>query len=232
MLGFESHSRYPSVTRIHAQLQGGDSVIYHADASAGERTAIALHVASDLMRYLKRPTAARLSRLTLFNYFETCIVSKTTNEPKPTSAPAGQWLGQYGKTVTVKTTEHVRRIHFKSPAVGDPSYLRLLLHKFPARSFTELRTVHPDNGPCTVYPTFHDAARAPGLVTGDEEYIICMPGAILFQTANLLRSLLVTLILHGGPAAKLWHEIQDDIIREFPHVYGQSTGSCSSLARD
>lgn len=122
MLGCESHSRYPSVTRIHAQLQGGtiNSVLCHAHASAGERTVIALHVASDLMRYLKRHTAARFSRLTLFTYFETYIVTEKQNDPNPTSAPAGQWLGQYGKIVTVKTTDHVRRIHFKSPAVGDP----------------------------------------------------------------------------------------------------------------
>ena len=33
--------------------------------------------------------------------------------------------------------------------------------------------------------------------------------AVLFQTADLLRRLLVTLILDGGPAAKLWRDFQD-----------------------
>ena len=65
-----------------------------------------------------------------------------------------------------------------------------------------------------LYPTFHDAARARGLVTGDQEYSICMEEAVLFQTADLLRGLLVTLILDGGPVPKLWRDCQEDLIAD------------------
>lgn len=61
--------------------------------------------------------------------------------------------------------------------------------------------MHSYLGPPVVYEFYHDAARARGLVTGDEEYFICMQEAILFQTASLLRGLLLTIILDGGPAA-------------------------------
>ena len=66
-----------------------------------------------------------------------------------------------------------------------------------------------------MHDTFHDAARARGLVTGDEEYFICMQEATLLQTANLLRGLLVTLIIDGAPAAKLWQDFKDDLVEDF-----------------
>lgn len=191
MLGFESNSRYPSVTRVHAHLEEENNVLYPAEASAEERAAIARGAASDLMRYLRRKTAARFTGLTLLSYFETSIVTKKQKDDRiPTNAPRGKWVDQYGNIVCRRTTEHVCGIHFKSPAVGDVFYLRLLLHKIPARSFVQLRTVHSNLGPPIVYDSYHDAARARGLVTGDEEYFICMQEAILFQTANLLRGLL------------------------------------------
>ena len=121
-------------------------------------------------------------------------------------------LDQYGNIVSTRTTEHVCRIHSKNPAVGDVFYLRLLLHKISARTFTELWTVHPDIGQPVVYSNFHDATRARGLITGDEEYFICMQEAVVSQTANLIRGLLVTLILDGGPAPKRWHDFLDDLI--------------------
>ena len=142
MLGFDTQSRYPSVTRVHAHLEQENNVIYPAEASAEERAAIANSTASDLMHYLKRPIAACFNDLTLLDYFETYIITKNEKDDlTPSSAPTGKWLDQCGNIVSARTTEHVCRIHFKSPAVGDVFYLRLLLHKIPARSFTELRPV-------------------------------------------------------------------------------------------
>ena len=222
MLGFESQSRYPSVTRVHAHLENENSVVYPAEASAEECAAIASNTTSDLMHYLERPTAACFSRLTLLDYFESYLITKKKkDDPCPSTAPVGKWLDQNGNIVSARTTEHVCRVHFKSPAVGDLFHLRLLLHKIPARSFTELRTVQPDIGPPVLHPSFHDAARARGLVTGDQEYFICMQEAICFQTGYLLRGLLVTPIPDGGPAPKLRHDFQDDLIE----------GLCMSMTR-
>ena len=67
----------------------------------------------------------------------------------------------------------------------------------------------------TEYLTFHDAARARGLITGDEEYTMCMEEASFFQVGGQLRALFVTLILDGAPAPKIWREFKDHLIEDF-----------------
>ena len=214
MLGFDPQNRYPSVIRVHAHLENENSALYPAEASAEERAAIASNTTPDLMHYVERPTAACFSGLTCLTSNPTLLPRKKKDDPCPSSAPAGKWLDQHGNIVSARTTERVCRIHFESPAVGDLFYLRLLLHKIPARPFTELRTVQPDIGPPVLHLSFHDAARARGLITGDEEYSICMQEAIGFETGYFLRGLLITLILNGGPAPKLWHHFQNDLIED------------------
>ena len=95
----------------------------------------------------------------------------------PASAPPGRWLDQYGNIVSscAPSIQRACRIQFQNSTQGDLFYLRLLLHHIPARSFEVLRTVD-----LTVHNSFHDAARARGLVTGDEEYFICMEEASIF----------------------------------------------------
>ena len=78
-----------------------------------------------------------------------------------------------------------------------------------------MRTVQSDIGPSIAHPNIHDTAGTRGLVTGDEEYFVFMQGAVLFQTANLLLRLIGdTVILDGGPAPKLWHDLQDDQVED------------------
>ena len=76
MLGFETNSRYPAVTRAHAHLEQENSILYPGIASTEERAAIATSFVSDLTRYLKRPTAASFTGLTLLDYFGTHIITK------------------------------------------------------------------------------------------------------------------------------------------------------------
>lgn len=89
------------------------------------------------------------------------------------------------------------------------------MHSIPGRSFNDLRLVTQPNLNSIQHATFHDAARARGLVTGDEEYTICMEEAASFQVASQLRSLFVTLILDGGSAPKVWSEFQANLIEDF-----------------
>ena len=76
MLGFETNSRYPALTLVHAHLEKEKNILYPADASAEERAAIANSSASDLMRYLKRPTAASFTGLALLDNFELTLPRK------------------------------------------------------------------------------------------------------------------------------------------------------------
>ena len=215
MLGYEMMSRDPAVTAVHAHLEGEHNAMYPSNATDEFRRQCANDAVSDLMRYIKRPLDHIFNPLTLLDYFESYTITKKKDDPIPSSAPPGKWLDSYGNTISERKTSHVCRIQFQSPAVGDLFYLRLILHKRSGRFFSDLLTVISSSNVPTVYPTFHDAARAQGLVTGQEEYFICMEEAITFEMPSQLRGLFVTLILDGGPAPKLWNDYKEHPIEDF-----------------
>lgn len=167
------------------------------------------------MRCLDRPPNTQFDGLSLLDYFELyAITKKKKGQPVPTAAPPGKWLDAHGNVVSRRTTSHVCRLKFQNPAVGDLYYLRLILHKVAGRSFEELRTVTTRLGVVVEHPTFHDAARARGLISGQDEYFICMEEAATLHMPQQLRGLLVTLILDGGPAPKLWADYVDFFIED------------------
>lgn len=209
-------SRFPAVTKVHAHLEGEQYVTYPADATPEMRLQIAENSPSSLMIYFKRPLDSTFNALTLLDYYEQYTITKPKkDQPPPTSAPPGKYLDSYNNIISTRSenNQHVCRIVFQSPAVGDLFYLRLLLHTIPGRSFSDLRLVPQSDSHPFEHATFHDAARARGLVTGDEEYTICMEEAASFQVASQLRALFVTLILDGGSAPKLW--FQPNLIEDF-----------------
>lgn len=216
MLGYEMISRSPAVTVVHTHLQNEHNIMYPSNATDDERRECADDSVSDLMRYLQRLPLEMFDNLTLLVYFETYTITKKKKEdPIPLSAPPGKWLDSYGNVVSARRSSHVCQIQFQSPAVGDLFYLRLILHKKPGRSFTELRTATPPSGIPTEYPTFHDAARTQGFVTGQEEFFISMEEAVNLEMPSQLRGLFVTLILNGGPAPKMWYDYKDHLIEDF-----------------
>lgn len=231
MLGYEMMSRDPAVTVVHAHLEGENNVMYPSNATDEIRRQCAEDAVSDLMRYFKRPLDDLFNNLTLLDYFELYTIAKKKNDdPIPSSAPPGKWLDSYGNTISTRRKSHVCRIKFASPAVGDLFYLRLILHKRSGRSYADLRTVTAPSGVSTEHPTFHDAARAQGLITGQEEYFICMEEAITFEMPSQLRGLFVTLILDGGPAPKLWNDYKEHLIEDFTRTL-DNTDACDEALR-
>lgn len=183
------------------------------------------------MRYFKRPLNDMFNDLTLLDYFELyTITKKKKDDPTPTSAPPGKWLDCYGNTISRRNKSNVCRIKFQSPAVGDLSYLRLILHKRAGRTYAALRTVTSPSRGVTVHDTFHHAARAQGLMTGQEEYFICMEEAITFEMPSQLRGLFLTLILDGGPAPKLWNDYKAHLIEDFTSTL-DNTDACQEALR-
>lgn len=217
LLGFNTLDRNPAVTKIHAHLEGEQYVLFSASASQEERLAITNSTHSPLMEYFARPRHDCFHNLTILDYYEQYTVTRPKKDAQPlTVAPPGKFLDAYNNVVSRRRDNslHVCRIVFQNAAVGDMFYLRLLLHKLPGRSFEEMRTVPCAQNGQVIHQTFHDAARARGFITGDEEYSICMEEASTFQVGSELRALFVTLILDGAPAPKLWSEFRDGLIED------------------
>lgn len=216
MFGYDMMARSPSVTTIHAHLHGENNVMYPSDATEEVRRQCAAEAVSDLMRHFQRPSDDIFNPLIVLDYFETYTITKKKKDDLiPSSPPPGKWLDSYGNIVSARKSSHVCRIKFQSPAVGDLFYLRLILHSTPGRSYTDLRTAAPPSGIPTEYASFHDAARARGLVSRQEDFFICMDEAITFEMPSQLRGLFVILILDGGPAPKLWHDYKEHLIEDF-----------------
>ena len=174
-LGSAMLNRTQAITLIYARLEGEKNVMYLINATLQERLDSANASASMLKIYFERPENVFFLPLQSLLLRILHHPKKEKDCPIYTHAPHGKWLDKYGN-VSRRTSEntHACRIGFQSPAIGDLFYLRLLLHNSPARYFTELRTIDdPRHGP-TEHPTFRSAATARGLVSGDEEYSICM----------------------------------------------------------
>ena len=217
LLGFQMIDRNPAVTKLHAHLEGEQYVLFPSNATQAQRLEITNRTHSPLMEYCARPAHECFDDLTLLDYYEQYTVTRQKKDaPSFTVAPPGKFLDSYNNVVPRRRDNsiHVCRIVFQSAAVGDLFYLRLLLHKIPGRSFQEMRTVPCPNNGDFIHPTFHDAARARGFITGDEEYSICMEEASNFQVGSELRALFVTLILDGAPAPKLWSEFKESLIED------------------
>ena len=230
LLGFDLLNRAPAVTLLFAHLEGENHVVFTPTDTHEQRQHIAEEAVSDLMRYFKRPIPSIFTPLSMLDYYESYVVTKKKKDhPIPSAPPPGSWLDGYGNVVSERQSPHVCRIKFQTPAVGDLFYLRLLLHKWFGRSFLELRTVRNPEGQPIQHPTFHDAARARGLISGEEEYFICMEEAISFQMPHQLRGLFVTLILDGGPAPKLWTDYQDDLIEDLTRRFDREEASQEAL---
>eukprot|EP00666_Eupelagonemidae_sp_cell4sb_P018016 gene18016-biopygen27591 len=106
---------------------------------------------------------------------------------------------------------HLFRIYMAVPSDGERFYLRMLLRRRPARSYTELRTVHTKDGktynaagPAVVMPTFEAACRALGYCEDDDGSTHAMQEAYdLGYTPRRLLSLFMILYLNGAPPSRL-----------------------------
>ncbi len=98
----------------------------------------------------------------------------------------------------------IARMHWISPAKTELFYLRMLLSRFPANSYSDLLFYNGQE-----FSTFQEAAKARGLVDDENEYKEAINEASTFQTGNGLRQLLVCLIVSGAPAKVLWDDFKE-----------------------
>jgi hypothetical protein len=90
----------------------------------------------------------------------------------------------------------------------------MLLTKFAARSYEELRTVSG-----VLHDTYQQAARALGLATGDQEYLDALDEASAFLTGAGLRHLFTSIIVgeEKPPVRYIWDERHELLAEDYLH---------------
>lgn len=198
---FDTHDRFPTVTRLQIHLENDHVVAFRPNESAEV--------------VLQRAAG---KRTTLTAFFEANTDSGPFGEEarKYTYQEFPQfftWKQEQQQWALRQQGFSLGRIYFVSPTVGEQFYLRLLLTivKGP-RSFNDLKCY---NDEC--FGTFQEACIARGLLENDGEWDQCVREASDMQTGLQLRYLFATLLRHcitRNPTT-LWnryrHKICDDL---------------------
>ena len=237
MFGFHTNERFPSVELLYVHHEGEQPVIHDEANEPEKRQAAANNAVSDLMRYFGRPVDPRCSSLTYREYYENFSIEKnkrTSKRSRPTEpdtdddnteqTTAPFLRDRYGNYVYLKTKQSVSRLQYLSPDQGDIWFLRLLLLKRPANTFTQLKSINN-----VEYESYERCARELGLVHDVDEYTICIQEAMEFSTARELRQLFTTLILHGAPASQLWELFGDHFSQDFARTMTQNASAHAAL---
>lgn len=127
-------------------------------------------------------------------------------------------------TPKVRRGNVISRLYSVSPRDEERFFLRLVLpHIRGATSFEDLRTIND-----AVYPTFREAAIAPGLTESDAEWFFVMNQASLFSMLRSLRRLFVTICLFCQPSncLRIFNNFLElmcaDFSRNYPEVVARN----------
>jgi PIF1-like helicase len=103
----------------------------------------------------------------------------------------------------------IGRLYFVSPTAGERFYLRTLLTTVKGPTgWEDLRTFDG-----VLYPTFHAACLARGLLENDDEWRQCLQEASLTHVGESLRRLFSLILRHCQPSQPdiLWQEFRENI---------------------
>ena len=206
VLEFNLTGREPTVEVLPVHLQDRNFVLYRRGQ---EREALD-NATSRLMLYFNRPRHPDLDNLTYVDYYERYRV--TTDAPGPNSRakayPYTDGSGRYARERVRR--DIVCRLFFVSPNRGELYYLRMLLSRYPCRSYGDLMAL---GGPDCA--TLQQAARALGLLNDEQEYSEALEEAATFMSGRRLRSFFITLVLAGAPARVLWDSVKHHLCEDF-----------------
>jgi hypothetical protein len=208
ILGFHITSKTPSVACLPVHLPDQNIPRFSGRSTTQQDTT------SLLMRYFKRPPQHTFDNITYCDYFKDFVLYKWNDSDV---LQPGQFLEERNghcvrnKVCTRQVGCKVSRITMVSPTAGELFYLRCLLMRRAARSYSDLRTVEG-----TTYDTFHDAAIHFGIFTTENEAHYVMVEAVAsFCTPHALRFLFARMILEGYPALPLWNEFKMHLAQDF-----------------
>ncbi|CAI5722376.1 unnamed protein product [Peronospora effusa] len=197
IFGFKMHDHYPPIQRLQVHLPYQQQVVFNANGS--------------LVAAVNNEQARKT---TLTQWFELNRLNIDAQETTYLEFPSRFVWNINRKQWTVRQRgKCVGRLYFVIPKAGDRYFLRTLLTTVKgAKSYEDLRTY---NG--LQYETFKAACVARGLYENDEEWEQCLQEAAGMQSGGKLRSLFVTILIHGPPAnpRHLWdifqHHLSDDL---------------------
>jgi hypothetical protein len=181
----------PTIHVLEIHLPGQKIVLTSGPGDALEKIVIP----SPLERYFNRPIDSSYDQSTYIDYHPRqsvdplpapCDVDKDVCEPVPFANP------RKNSTICI-----LRSVHL---LMHDLFVLRLILRRFPVRSWEDLRF---HNG--EVHQTFHEAARQLGLASSrDQEAEICLQDAMdLNRPASDIRFLLTQMGFYSGSCESL-----------------------------
>ncbi len=204
MLEYGICSQYPPVKALPVHLPNEDSILFEE----GKEEEALQNSVSKLDLYLYRPRDPELDNLTYLDFYEQYVV--TTERPKNEKRKVFELHSGRHWCAKRVGEDAVARIHWISPTQNELFYLRMLLNRYPANSFADLRKF---NG--TVYETFQESAQARGLLADENEYREAILEANVFQTGSGLRQLFVCMTTCGAPARIIWDEFKDLFSEDF-----------------
>jgi DNA polymerase III delta prime subunit len=200
--GYWRHHMKPSVRILGIHLPGQKIVLTSGPGDSRDK----IDIPSPLERYFGRPKDCRYDELTYLEYH-----SRYSVDDCPTSEYAFPDVCEPVRFSNERKKPVLCIINSVHPKNHELFALRLLLRRFPARSWADLRN---HNG--ETCETFYDAARQLGLVMNqDQEAHTCLQDAVeLRRPPNDIRFLLVQMVNYGASRetleSRFWSQLADE----------------------
>jgi hypothetical protein len=203
---YDIHYRVPPVERMCVHLPGMNHVRYEPGANL--RALLSSPVAKSTMLTAWFDANAKYSDARNLTYCEF---------PKEWT-----WVASDRYWWKRAPCAKIGRMYYVHPTAGELYYLRILLMIVKgATNYADVRTFDG-----RVYNTYREACEARGLLESDNEWILLFDEAIVSASANQLRHLFVTVVLHcsvGNVRAlfdKYWLYLTDDIHKGLINALG------------
>ena len=199
---FNMHAEVPAVVRLQVHLPNGHYVVWNSDIQNTAQDALERveHKKTTLMAFFKANEEYEEAHNLLYHEFPQFFV----------------WLESSKKWKLRQRGMAIGRMHYIPPTAGERFYLRTLLTAVRGpQSFEELRTFEG-----TIYPTFHDACVARGLLEDDGEWNQCLEDASTMQTGKQLRSLFAVILRDCCPTqpVQLWEKFRNHICDDLKYA--------------
>jgi hypothetical protein len=201
---FKTHKKSIPVQKLQIHLPDQQRVAFNADAD------LEAHVDRDSIRH---------TTLTRFFEINAQMLTGVTYQDFPERY---RWDRRTKQWRLRKRGFAIGRITWLPMSCGEAYYLRILLVSVKDQvSFEDCRTYLG-----VLYPTFHAACLARGLLQDDAEYKHALEEAAAFQLGKQLREFFATILCSCEPAdpSALWVEFKvrlaDDCIRDLRAQYG------------